>query len=106
MIFKKMQKFHIFSKQARILSYFTQCLIKNALQRVALSKNVGWRYSPILLEEGNRAIASEQALNKNVIGSLKRFKIFGDKYRNRRKRFGLHLNLITGIYNRDNVSKW
>ena len=52
----------------------------------------------------NRAIASERALNENVIGCLKRFKILSDKYRNRRKRFGLRLNLIAGIYNRDNVT--
>lgn len=51
----------------------------------------------------NQVIASERILNENVIGCLKRFKILGDKYRNRRKRFGLRLNLIAGIYNRDNV---
>ncbi|KJV72797.1 putative transposase [Orientia tsutsugamushi str. TA716] len=28
---------------------------------------------------------------------LKRFKIIADKYRNRRKRFGLRFNLISGI---------
>ena len=62
---------------------------------------------PLTREEKkeNRAIASERALNENVIGCLKRFKILSDKYRNRRKRFGLRLNLIAGIYNRDNVEK-
>jgi len=30
---------------------------------------------------------------------MKRFKILSDRYRNRRKRFGLRLNLIAGIYN-------
>ena len=34
-----------------------------------------------------------------MIGSLKRFRILGDRYRNRRKRFGLRFNLIAGIYN-------
>jgi hypothetical protein len=34
-----------------------------------------------------------------VIGSLKRFKIISDRYRNRRKRFGLRFNLIAGIHN-------
>jgi len=47
----------------------------------------------------NRNIASERALNENVIGGLKRFKILSDRYRNRRKRFGLRFNLIAGIYN-------
>ncbi|WP_395461592.1 hypothetical protein [Wolbachia endosymbiont (group A) of Therophilus tumidulus] len=35
----------------------------------------------------------------NVIGLLKRFKIIADRYRNRRKRFGLRFNLIAGIHN-------
>jgi DDE superfamily endonuclease len=47
----------------------------------------------------NRNIASERILNENVIGCLKRFKILSDRYRNRRKRFGLRFNLIAGIYN-------
>ncbi|HEV2601212.1 MAG TPA: IS5/IS1182 family transposase, partial [Candidatus Babeliales bacterium] len=34
-----------------------------------------------------------------VIGMIKRFKIVSDKYRNRRKRFGLRFNLIAGICN-------
>ncbi|KJV54910.1 IS5 family transposase ISOt6 [Orientia tsutsugamushi] len=38
-------------------------------------------------------------MNENVIGMLKRFKIIADKYRNRRKRFCLRFNLISGIYN-------
>jgi len=47
----------------------------------------------------NRAISSERVVNENVIGSLKRFKIINDRYRNRRKRFGLRFNLIAGIHN-------
>ncbi len=47
----------------------------------------------------NKELASERVLNENVIGMLKRFKIISDKYRNRRKRFGLRFNLIAGIYN-------
>lgn len=47
----------------------------------------------------NRNLSSERVLNENVIGMLKRFKIIADRYRNRRKRFGLRFNLIAGIYN-------
>ena len=47
----------------------------------------------------NRQISSERVLNENVIGSIKRFKILSDRYRNRRKRFGLRLNLVAGIHN-------
>ena len=47
----------------------------------------------------NRTISSERALNENMIGRLKRFRILTDRYRNRRKRFGLRFNLIAGIHN-------
>ena len=47
----------------------------------------------------NQELASERVINENVIGMLKRFKIISDKYRNRRKRFGLRFNLIAAIYN-------
>jgi hypothetical protein len=50
-------------------------------------------------KEQNRKISSERVVNENVIGSLKRFKIINDRYRNRRKRFGLRFNLIAGIHN-------
>jgi hypothetical protein len=53
----------------------------------------------------NRAISSARALNENVIGSLKRFKIIADKYRNRRRRFGLRFNLIAGIHNYELAQK-
>lgn len=56
---------------------------------------------PLTVEEKkqNREISSERVVNENVIGSLKRFKIISDRYRNRRKRFGLRFNLIAGIHN-------
>lgn len=47
----------------------------------------------------NQLLSSERVLNENVIGMLKRFKIIADRYRNRRKRFGLRFNLIAAIYN-------
>jgi len=47
----------------------------------------------------NRQISSDRALNENVIGMIKRFRVVSEKYRNRRKRFGLRFNLVSGIYN-------
>lgn len=47
----------------------------------------------------NQELASQRVVVENVIGLLKRFKIIADRYRNRRKRFGLRFNLIAGIYN-------
>jgi len=51
----------------------------------------------------NRKVSSDRVLNEQVIGFIKRFKIVADRYRNRRKRFGLRFNLICGICNFDRV---
>ncbi|MFP3014852.1 MAG: transposase family protein, partial [Wolbachia sp.] len=47
----------------------------------------------------NRTLMSHRAIVENVIGLLKRFKIISDRYRSRRKRFGLRFNLIAAIHN-------
>lgn len=38
---------------------------------------------------------------EHVIRRLKVFRILTERYRNRRKRFGLRFNLIAAIYNRE-----
>lgn len=50
-------------------------------------------------KKANSQLASERVANENVIAMVKRFKILSDRYRNRRKRFGLRFNLIAGLYN-------
>ena len=47
----------------------------------------------------NRQLASKRIFVEHVIGRLKRFKVISERYRNRRRRFGLRFNLIAGIYN-------
>ena len=47
----------------------------------------------------NRMLSSERVMVENILGWLKRFHILTDRYRNRRKRFGLRFNLIAGIHN-------
>lgn len=49
----------------------------------------------------NRQISSQRVTNEHAIGFLKRFKILAFPYRNRRKRFGLRVNLLSGICNFD-----
>lgn len=51
------------------------------------------------IKKNNKLISRDRVINENVIGMIKRFKIIADRYRNRRKRFGLRFNLIAGIYN-------
>ena len=50
-------------------------------------------------KRANKQLASDRVMNEHINGLLKRFKIFAEKYRNRRKRFGLRVNLLAGIYN-------
>ena len=49
----------------------------------------------------NRGISGSRVTNEHVIGFVKRFKILSERYRNRRKRFGLRFNLLAGICNFD-----
>jgi len=57
--------------------------------------------NPLTAEEKaiNHDISSERVYNEHAIGFIKRFKILSERYRNRRKRFGLRFNLIAGICN-------
>jgi hypothetical protein len=52
----------------------------------------------------NRQISSERVTNEHAIGFLKRFRIISERYRNRRKRFGLRVNLICGLCNYDRTA--
>jgi hypothetical protein len=56
---------------------------------------------PLTIEEkvANRKISSERVTNEHAIGFIKRYKIVSERYRNRRKRFGLRFNLIASICN-------
>jgi IS5 family transposase len=47
----------------------------------------------------NKRLAKERIVVEHVHRRLKIFRILSSRYRNRRKRFGLRLNLIAGIYN-------
>jgi hypothetical protein len=50
---------------------------------------------------GNRRISRERILIENINSKIKVFKIMSCKYRNRRKRHNLRVNLICGIINAD-----
>jgi transposase len=47
----------------------------------------------------NRKLSKKRILIENIIRKLKIFRILNERYRNRRKRFGLRFNLIAAIYN-------
>jgi len=45
----------------------------------------------------NRDLASQRIFCEHIIGRLKVFRILSERYRNRRKRFGLRFNLNAAI---------
>ena len=47
----------------------------------------------------NHEVSSSRVQVEHVIRSLKIFRILAERYRNRRCRFGLRVNLFAGIYN-------
>jgi IS5 family transposase len=52
-----------------------------------------------LEKKRNRELARKRVVGEHINRKLKIFKILADRYRNRRKRFGLRFNLIAGLYN-------
>ncbi len=47
----------------------------------------------------NKKLASKRVVVENVIRHLKIFRILSERYRNRRRRLMLRVNLIAGLYN-------
>ena len=50
----------------------------------------------------NRQLSSMRIFIENITAKVKVFKILANKYRNRRKRFGLRMALICGLINHEN----
>ena len=50
-------------------------------------------------KENNRRIGSERVVVEHVNRWLKRLRIIAERYRNRRKRFGLRVSLFCGLHN-------
>jgi len=59
----------------------------------------------LIQKQINREIGKRRIRIEHVNGKLKIFKILAGRYRNRRKRMGLRLNLIAAIYNMELVKK-
>lgn len=49
----------------------------------------------------NRELSKVRIRIEHVFASLKKFRILSERYRNRRKRFGLRFNIIASLYNRE-----
>lgn len=90
-----------------MLSLSTVCLADSGYQGLGkLHKNTKTptkksKHHPLTKEQKakNRAIARERIGCEHVIGRLKVFRILMERYRNRRKRFGLRFNLLAAVCN-------
>ena len=47
----------------------------------------------------NKTAAQQRIVNGNVIGSIQRFRMIAERYRNRRNRYGLRITLVAAIHN-------
>ena len=58
-------------------------------------------HHPLTSEQktANRELACQRIFVEHVIRKVKIFRILSERYRNRRKRFGLRFNLIASLYN-------
>ena len=61
------------------------------------------KLKPLTLENKayNNTLSKERTKVENIFAKVKTFKMFSTTYRNRRKRFGLRMNLIADIINRE-----
>ena len=50
-------------------------------------------------KQQNRSVSSKRVVIENIIRDVKIFRIVAEKYRNKRKKFGLRFNLIAAMYN-------
>jgi hypothetical protein len=63
--------------------------------------NKSSKYHPLTREEKkfNKKVSRSRVLVEHVIRRIKVFRIMSEKYRNRRKRHSLRMQLICGVYN-------
>ena len=54
---------------------------------------------PKIAKKINQEISRRRTAIEHINGKLKHFRILTERYRNRRKRFGLRMNLIAGMVN-------
>jgi phosphoenolpyruvate carboxylase len=74
------------------------------IRKYHINSDLPYKYSKkkILTKEQkqyNHAVSSSRVQVEHIIRELKVFRVLAERYRNRRKRFGLRVNLIAGIYN-------
>lgn len=105
----KVHDFALFKQSRTALAPQTECLAdsgylglakRHANSRLPHKRS---KLHPLTDEQKaeNRRLAKERFVVEHVIRSLKIFRILAERYRNRRKRFGLRFNLIAALYNQE-----
>lgn len=103
----KIHDFRLFKQSQIPLARTIECLVDKGyqgIQKVHANSQVPKKkprkgelsYSD---KKRNKELAKNRVIGEHINRKLKIFKILADRYRNRRKRFGLRFNLIAGLYN-------
>jgi hypothetical protein len=103
----KEHDFHLFKRSKVKLKKQTQCLADRGYQGIQKlhpnsqlpKKKLKGKQLSQLDREKNQRLERTRDICERIIAKLKVFKILAERYRNRRKRFGLRFNLIAGLYN-------
>lgn len=85
----------------------TRCLADSGYQGLTKLHDNRWtphkrsKQHPLTPEQKqeNRQLSRERFVVEHIIRSLKIFQVLSERYRNRRRRFGLRFNLIAALYN-------
>lgn len=103
----RVHDFKIWKNSQVVISQAIECLADKGYQgihKIHHNSRIPYKKKPrqqLSLEQKkfNRQLASERVVVENIHRCLKKFRILSNRYRNRRRRFGLRFNLIAGIYN-------
>ena len=103
----RVHDFKLFKRSRTALGLRTRCLADSeylGLVKLHANSRMPHRSSklhPLTGEQKaeNRHLARERFVAEHIIRSLKVFRILSERYRNRRRRFGLRFNLIAALYN-------
>ncbi len=106
-----MHDFKLFGKSRTALLPQTKCLADSGYLGIAKRHDNSQiphkksKLHPLTDEQNqeNRQLSRERFVIEHIIRSLKIFRILSERYRNRRRRFGLRFNLIAAIYNYEQV---
>lgn len=103
----KVHDFALFKASQTVLAEQTACLGDTGYQGLdkqhknSQTPRKKSKHHPLTREEraANRELARRRIVAEHVIRHLKVFRILSERYRNRRRRFGLRFNLIAALYN-------